>query len=135
VSFVFRSILRWSLLVVAVTAAGILAGIGVILYAEYSQRHWVPSARVVGVVAFSLLVFGFLVTEYSRSWRTPSFWLWMCALLTLHLCGYWLLFRVVEEWHTIWFAIISTSEVPTLSTLLLSRGYPHAPLRRTRRRA
>jgi hypothetical protein len=115
------------LIIAGLTAAGILVGIGVIVYAEYAQRHWVPSARVVGVVAFSVFVFGFLVTEYSRSWRSPSFWLWISVLLTFHLIGYSLLFRVVEQWPTIWFALITTVEVPMLSALLFSRGYPHAP--------
>jgi hypothetical protein len=134
VSLLFRSMIKWSMIVVALIIGGLFSGILLIVYFEYGEDHWVPSIRLIGTAAFTVLVFGALVTEYSRSWRSPRFWLWISLLLTLHVLGYALLFRVVEHWRAIWYALITTVEIPLLMTLLHSQGFPYAPLSLTRRR-
>jgi hypothetical protein len=123
--FSLKWLLTRALVLVVLLGCGLLYAVMVMLYWEYSRTHWVPEARWVGFVVFTVLVFGIAVRECRRSWRRTSLWLELIGLLVAHTVVYAAVLTRVEDWRPVYFVPITLAEVPVLLSILFSRGYTH----------
>jgi hypothetical protein len=123
--FSVKWLLTRALVLAVLFACGVLYALMVMKYWEYSRTHWVPQARWVGLVAFTLLVFGLAVRESRRSWRRTSLWFELLGLLVVHTVLYSVVLTRVEDWRPIYFVPITLAEIPVLLSILFSRGYTH----------
>ena len=105
----------------------------VIAYGEYSETHWVPPARWVGLAGHTLLIFGTLIRDFRPSWGRAGFWATLAGLFAAHLVAYAIVLRSTPGWRLIWFLPMSLAEFPILMSILSSLGYRDSALKRRRR--
>jgi hypothetical protein len=84
---------------VGLVVCGIAVAALVIAYGEYSETHWVPPARWVGLAAYTLLIFGTLIRDFRPSWGRAGFWAMIAALLAAHLAAYAAVLRLIPDWR------------------------------------
>jgi peptidoglycan/LPS O-acetylase OafA/YrhL len=130
---IVRSVVRWVAIIVGLVACGIAVAALVIAYGEYSETHWVPPARWVGLAVYTLLIFGTLIRDFRPSWGRAGFWATLAGLFAAHLVAYAIVLRSTPEWRLIWFLPMSLAEFPILMSILSSLGYRDSPLKRRRR--
>ena len=128
-----RSLVRWVAIIVGLVACGIAVAALVIAYGEYSETHWVPPARWVGLTAYTLLIFGTLIRAFRPSWARAGFWAMIAALLVAHLAAYAAVLRLIPDWRLSWFLPMTMVEFPILMSILFSSGYRDRPLKRRQR--
>jgi len=69
--------------------------LGIVFYADSASVDAPLPTREFSLIAFTALVFGYVVKEKRKLWRSPGFWVLLAVFLALHLASYlWLVSRV-----------------------------------------
>jgi hypothetical protein len=117
-----RRIIRWLLAVVGLLIGGLVFALVVVGVGEYGREYSFLRARWIGLVLFTLLVFGLVLHHFRSQWGRFRFWLWLLAMLAVHVLAYVAVLSRVDEWRAVWFAIITIVEGPFLIYFLEQLG-------------
>lgn len=113
------TLLGYILILVILVLIALIIGVGVYWMASHGFR---PShealVKWVGFAVFTPTIFGWTIKGSRWRWRNKVFWATIGSLLFVHILAFWVLQRYIEHWSMLWFAIISTAEVPLLMTVV-----------------
>jgi hypothetical protein len=126
---VLLRLFKVALLLLVLCVCGVAVAAAVIAYGDYSEAHWTPDGRWIGLALYTCLVFGTALHLLRRQWGQGRFWLMTTGALMLHLAAYSVLLLSVDEWRLIWFAPLSLAEGLLLTAFLENT----APVPRARR--
>jgi hypothetical protein len=116
-------LLKWTLIGVGLLIVGIAFALVNIARAEYQDQYPILETRWIGVVLFTILVFGFVASVFRASWKRTSFWMWLGVMLMGHMVAYAVVLTKVVEWRAVWFVLVTLVEGPVLIYWLEERGY------------
>ena len=72
----------------------------------------------VGLTFMTLALFGFVIKQSRRFWRSSVFWATIGALLIIHTGTFLAILRGVEHWRMAWFFVVCTIEIAPISAIL-----------------
>ena len=95
------------------------------------QKYWIAQ-RWVGLVIFTVAVFGFTIYSGKHFRRRILFWLAVVALFVVHSMFWYFLLRPVESFQAAWFALLLTPDGFVLAYLIgwseiYSQGFKRWP--------
>lgn len=86
-------------------AIAVAVGITAIVVAQTSLGHE-TFIKWGGLIINTLVLFGYFIADSRSLWRCLSFWLLVCALLSIHLAVFSALLVHIVQWKLIWFMVM-----------------------------
>jgi hypothetical protein len=98
----------------------------VLVYAEFGDLPWMPTARWWMLAVLTGALFWDATTRYRRYRSQRWFWLTLGGFFTIHICTWTVVLLKVREWGLLWFvppaALEAAILVLILNTLALNRA-------------
>jgi hypothetical protein len=86
---------------------------GLIWYASVSGPNGSDLfGRWGGLMANTLVLFGYIVRDNRKAWRAPLFWVLVIGLLSAHLVVFTAVLLHARQWKVLWFLVMYPIEVP-----------------------
>lgn len=102
-------------------AAGILVALFVVMF-DPDEMGWLPSGRWIAFLAYTVLIFCIVIYDARRCWAQPMFWVALGGLGAVHILGYRVLLKSIDEWRNVWFVPLSILEITALRAVLSMIG-------------
>jgi hypothetical protein len=117
----FVRLFRWSLVAFALIAAGLAFAVVNIARAEYQDDYPFLRTSWLGLVVFTILLFGRILHVFRSSWTDIRFWFWLIAIAAGHLAGYVVVLTQFTDWRPAWFVLTTLVEAPLIDGFLQRR--------------
>jgi DMSO reductase anchor subunit len=107
----FYTLLGYLLIAAALIVAAIVFGLAmrraVPVLDNWKRRHGVSEEALQRWFFFAfntVFLFGILIKQSKRQWRSPVFWTTLLVSLVAHSAAWWEIFKVIPQWRPIWWA-------------------------------
>ncbi len=96
---------------------GVSAVVGLIWSANYNISDETFN-KWGGLVLNTPVLFGFVIKQSRRYWRTKVYWIAIGSLLVVHTVVFWLILHNVHQWRLAWFLLMYPVELPFIIMVL-----------------
>ena len=91
-------------------AFGFLAVCGLLTWLLIRTGATLPSARWIGFVCMTPVIFWVPLMQLKRHWHKPKLWLATTGLLAIHVAAFSALLSHYPDWRPAWFTLLAFPE-------------------------